>query len=362
MRNQRLLGIGLAVALVVGVVGLVVGPRLGGGSATPPPTEVRVLVSSEKQPLLADPETVDVLARSGYRLVVDVAGSREIATSRDLSGYDMVFPANSPQADRIKLDRGITTSYVPFQSPLAIATFRPILDLLTSAGLARPQGDATLVDMGAYLDLVGRETRWSQLPGNTAYQTEKSILITSTDVRTSNSAALYLAIASYVANGDRVVTDTAAADTTVGRTSPLFLRQGYLEASTLEPFEDYLTVGIGKTPMVMIYEAQFVAREIAGDPAITDDMVLAYPSPTIFAKHTAVPLTDNGDHVARLLTENPDLQRIAARYGFRTAASAGKPAGSMATSLVDVIEPPSLEVLEHMIGRVEDLYQQGGTG
>jgi hypothetical protein len=362
VRNHRALGIVLAIVLTAGVVGLAVLPRLSGdgeGGGAPPLTEVRALVSSEKQPLLTDPETAEVLGRAGYRLVVDVAGSREIATSRDLSGYDLAFPANAPQADRIKADLGVTRSYVPFQSPLAIATFRPIADLLATGGLTRRQGDATLLDVGAYLDLVANQTRWSQLPGNAVYQTDKSILISSTDVRTSNSAALYLSVASYVANGNQVVADPATADAAADLAAPLFLRQGYLDSSSVEPFDDYLTIGVGKTPMVMIYEAQFVAREIAEDPAITDQMTLLYPSPTIFAKHTAVPLTEAGDAVARLLTDDPDLQRVAARYGFRTGASAGVRVGSAAVDLVDVIEPPSLTFLERMIGRIEDQYQEG---
>ncbi len=365
MRGSRVIGVILAVGLALGVAALVVLPRLG--SDEPTLTTVRALVGSEKQPLLTDPDTTAALKRAGYRLLVDTAGSREIATARDLTGYDLVFPADSPQADRIRHDRKITASYVPFYSPMAIATFRPILGLLEAAGVAHAKGDTVMFDMRTYLDLVAHETRWSQLPGNTVYPTEKSILISSTDVRTSNSAALYLAITSYVANGNRVVTDAATGERMADLAAPLFLRQGYLEASSQEPFEDFLTIGMGKTPMVMIYEAQFLARVISKDPAIRPDMVLMYPSPTIYAKHTVVPLTPAGDAVGRLLTEDPELQRLAARFGFRTASgvvdpaqgsggSAGGQPGTSSPQLADVVEPPSLEILEMMIKRIESKY------
>lgn len=248
MRGGRVLGPVLAGVLVLGVIGLAVLPR----TRSAPPAkliDVRGLVGSEKEALLTDPETTAELAKAGYRLRVDVAGSREIATDRDLSGYDFAFPANAPQADQIRHELKIRNSYVPFSSPMAIATFRPIADLLAAAGLTHDQGGTTVFDMRAYLELVGRQTRWSQLPGNTAYRTDKSVLISSTDVRTSNSAGLYLAIASYVANGDNVVTDPAAADRLADELAPLFLRQGYLDSTSQEPFDDFLNIGMGKTPM-----------------------------------------------------------------------------------------------------------------
>jgi hypothetical protein len=81
--------------------------------------------------------------------------------------------------------------------------------------------------MKRYLDLVGKQTRWNQLPGNKTYTANKSLLLASTEVRTSNSGAMYLAIASYVRNGDRVVENAAQGDRVVDQVAPLFLRQGF---------------------------------------------------------------------------------------------------------------------------------------
>ena len=49
-------------------------------------------------------------------------------------------------------------------------------------------------------------------------------------------------------------------------------------------------------------------------------MRLVYPSPTVLSKHTLVPVTDDGDRVGQLLSEDPELQRLAAVHGFRTGA------------------------------------------
>ncbi|WP_347402908.1 hypothetical protein [Protofrankia symbiont of Coriaria ruscifolia] len=364
VRGRRVLGLALAGLLALGVIAVIIIPRT---RSTPNEnkTTVRALVSSEKQSFFADPDVVTALDRAGYRLEITSAGSREIATTRELSGFDLAFPADGPQAERIRRDRKISTSYVPFFTPMAIATFSPIATLLTTAGVSTRDGDHYLFDMRRYLDLVAKDTRWSQLPGNNLYQTDKSILISSTDVRTSNSAALYLAIASYVSNGGNVVTDAGTADRITDRLAPLFLKQGYLESSSQEPFDDFMTIGMGKTPMVMIYEAQFRAHALARDGSLTSEMVLMYPNPTIYAKHTVVPLTPAGDAVGHLLTTDPQLQRLAVRHGFRTADAgygrqyAAERRTSPAPQLVNVVEPPSAETSERMISQIETRYKKG---
>ena len=61
---------------------------------------------------------------------------------------------------------------------------------------------------------------------------------------------------------------------------------------------------MGKSPMVMIYESQFIQRAAAADGSITPDMVLMYPDPTIFSKHTFVGLTPAGQ-AGRLPHQRP---------------------------------------------------------
>ena len=103
-----------------------------------------------------------------------------------------------------------------------------------------------------------------------------------------------------------MLSSPAEVDNVIGTVSPLFVQQGYTEQSSEAPFEDYLSIGIGKTPMVMIYESQFVARAAAHDGSIATDMVLMYPDPDVLSKHTLVPLTASGDRVGQLLTNDRD--------------------------------------------------------
>jgi hypothetical protein len=348
----------LAAGLAVGVVMVIVLGDRGGRSGL---TTVRGVIGSEKQAFFADPQVRKAFERQSLRVEADPAGSRQIATSVDLARYDFAFPSSSPAADRIQRDRKITAKYAPFSSPMAIATFQPIVDVLAGSGVAaKGPGGVWVLDVRRYLDLVAKGTRWDQLKGNTAYPVRKNVLVSTTDPRSSNSAAMYLSIAGYVANGGNVVQGAAAEAAVLPLLSRLFLDQGYTESTSEGPFEDYLSVGMGKTPLVCVYEAQFVDRAVRGE--IKPGMVLMYPSPTVLSKHTLVPFTANGDKVGRLLTSDPELQRLAARYGFRTANPdqfarvVAEHKNGVAANLIDVVDTPSYETLERLLRAVEKSY------
>ncbi|WP_085995150.1 three-helix bundle dimerization domain-containing protein [Nocardia paucivorans] len=328
-------------------------------SATPTPTLVSGVVGSEKIDFFTDPRVVDVFDHYGLRVEVHPAGSREIATSVDLSAFAFAFPAGLPAAQRLKQKVGVGTQYSPFHSPMAIATFGPIVDLLNRAGAVKHDGPVPTLDIGAYLDMVARGTRWADLEGNTAYPVRKNILISTTDARTSNSAAMYVAAASYVLNENAVVRGTAAEQHVLPMLRRLFGAQGYTEDSSRGPFEEYLTVGMGAVPMVWIYEAQYVAATVQG--RIRPDMVLLYPSPTVYSRHILVPLDPAGERVGELLSTDTTLQALAAEHGFRTGDTArfaeivAEHQVPVSRELYDVVDIPAFDTLEHLLDGVAAL-------
>ena len=361
---RRIAAVGLAVLLIIGVgFGIITSAR---DALAPADAQVAGLIGSEKDPFFKDPQVIAALKRGGFVVNVSTAGSRQIAGT-DLSHVDFAFPAGVPAAEKIRRDHAGSKAFVPFYTPMAIATWKPIVDLLTNAGVVHSANGVTTLDVAAYMRLVDQNTRWKDLPGNTTYPVNKSILITSTDVRRSNSAAMYLSLASYVANNDNIVENDSEVQPLMDRLSPLFLRQGFVASSSEEPFEDYLVQGMGKSPMVMIYESQFVQRAAAADGSITPDMVLVYPEPTIFSKHTFVGLTENGSKLGDFLTNDPQMRTLATQYGFRTtdtAAFANFVAAhqlTVPTTLINVIDPPTYETLESMITRLEAAYNGQGA-
>ncbi|WP_324191453.1 three-helix bundle dimerization domain-containing protein [Nocardia elegans] len=362
LRQPRVLAVAAAVVVVVVVLVVAFGFRGGdSGSAAPAPALITAhgVVGSEKMGFFTDPRVVDALARKGIRLEVDPAGSRQIATSVKLDGDDFAFPSSSLAAERIQRERGITAKYTPFSSPMVVASFRPIVDLLARAGIARP-GTVPAFDMRRYLDLTQQGTQWDQLEANTSYPVRKNVLISTTDPRTSNSAAMYLAVAAYVANDDAIVQGPAAENFVLSKVSRLFTKQGYTENSSAGPFGEYLTAGMGPTPVVWGYESQFVEAAVAGK--LPADAVMLYPSPTVLSRHTLVPLTATGDRVGQLLSTDPELQRLAAEHGFRTADPSQFTAVTaehhipVAPDVVDVVDTPTYDTLEHLLDGVARSY------
>lgn len=356
---KRTLGIGLAVVLLAGVVTAIV---LGqGDDKTAQLQTVRGVIGSEKLAFFADQRVKDVFAKHGLKVEVDPAGSRQIATATDLSSYDFAFPSSAPAAEKIQRDRKAARTYAPFSSPMVIATFDPIIDLLDKAQVVKQGPGYQTFDVQAYLDLAAKGTRWDQLPGNTAYPARKNLLVTTTDPRDSNSAAMYLAITSFVANGG-VVSSQEAEAKVLPAVSKLFLDQGYTQSSTEGPFEDYLSAGMGKTPLVLAYEAQFVDRVVRGDSTIRPDMKLLYPAPTVLSKHTLVPLHEAGDRVGQLLSSDAELGKLAATFGFRTADPRNfnnivkEKNLTVPQTIVDVVEPPAHETLERMLEAIGKQY------
>jgi hypothetical protein len=177
---------------------------------------------------------------------------------------------------------------------------------------------------------------------------------------------MYLSLASYVANDNNIIQSEAEAAALMPLMFDLFLRQGLRPSSSQEPFEDYLVKGMGHSPIVMIYEAQFIAQAALNDGSILPEMVLMYPEPTIFTKHIFIPLTENGIKLGELLETDPELQALAVEYGLRTNNLAQftqfteQLSITLPSSIVSVVDPPSYEVLESMIQEIEKQYEVGG--
>ena len=361
---RRLASVGLAVLLIVGVgFGIVTSIHPGSPSASPTAATVTLtgVIGSEKLPFFQDQRVIAALARAGFAVNVTTAGSRSIAQS-DLSKDDFAFPAGAPAAQKIKADHSGSTIYQPFYTPMVVASWKPIVNLLLTAGVAHQRSGFIGLDMDAFIKLVQKGTRWTDLIGNTDYQVNKSVLITSTDPRTSNSAAMYLSLASYVANGDNIVQSEADVSSVMPVVSPLFLKQGFVENSSEVPFDDYLVQGMGKSPMVMIYESQWITRVAANDGSITPNMQLMYPEPTIFSKHSFVALSDNARRLGDFLGTDPGIRSLEVEYGFRTSDTAAFRSFltthkvDIPDSLVSVIDPPTFETLEKMITTLTQLY------
>ncbi|QTD44754.1 hypothetical protein [Ottowia testudinis] len=370
MNARRLLAFGLAVLLAAAIGGGIWYSRgavqLGQQQRIEAQQQVsaRGLIGSEKEAFFSDPRVQAALAKHKVSVTVQKAGSRAIASGYDAKAFDFGFPSGAPAAAQLKAAAKAANVYNPFYTPIVLASWRPIADILVANGIASKQGDFYYVaNLPALMQLAQGGKRWRDLKDSGAFATAKAVLPASTDVRTSNSAAMYLALASYIANGEQVVQSQAEVDQVLPLVAPLFLRQGFQESSSAGPFEDYLALGMGKAPLLVAYESQLVEYWLKHPDKAKGDMVVLYPKPTLYSKHVLVPYTPAGERVGQLLESDPELRQLAHAYGFRTGGDQHGPetwAGQgvkVPAQLVDVIDPPSQEWLERLIVGIEQRFK-----
>lgn len=322
--------------------------------------ELKGLIALDVEPYFKDPRVVQALAARGLAVNVTRIGSRDMA-ARAVPGQapDFFFPsgvvAANQIADAARKANIATSQYSPFFTPMVVASWEPIAQVLAANGMAREtQPKVWQLDTAKLVQVMLDRKRWKDLKGSQAYDVNKSVLVSTTDLRRSNSAAMYLALTSHAMNGGELVTDKATAQKIAQRAAELFKRQGYQENYVNGNFDDYVSIGIGKTPLAFIYENQMVSYALS-KKGVSAGMVLMYPRPTIFNKVVFVAAGEKAKPLGELLSNDATLQRIAVDYGFRIAdaayfAQAARGAGlAVEERITEVIDPPSFDVMAEMI-------------
>lgn len=316
-------------------------------------------IALDVEDFFKDPRVVKLLAANKLPVKATRIGSREMADKVAAGAkVDFLFPSGVVAANQVtdaaRKANIATAQYAPFHTPMVIASWEPIAKILVDNGIARQlQPKVYGVDMDKLTQTMLARKRWKDLKNPGSYDVSRSVLVSTTDVRRSNSAAMYLALTSSALNGD-VVTDRETARKTAAKLTELFKRQGYQENYVNGNFEDYVSQGAGKTPLAWIYENQMVSYALA-KKGVGADMVLMYPQPTITNKVVFVATNERAKALGTLLSTNAELQGIAVEYGFRIPdaerfAQAVKPTGlAIETRLNNVVDPPSFEIMAEMI-------------
>ncbi|MBL8279932.1 MAG: hypothetical protein JNL93_24920 [Pelomonas sp.] len=316
------------------------------------------LIAVDVEPFFKDDRVVQVLVQSKLPVHVARVGSRDMAAKIGTADQPDFFIASGVVAANMIADAArkagkTATQTSPFHTPLVVASWEPVARILAANGMAKPMAPKVYgLDMEKLTQAMLAKQRWRDLKASGDYAVSRSVLVSTTDIRRSNSAAMYLALTSAALNGD-VVADRAAAQKYAGQLAELFKRQGFQENYVNGAFDDYLAIGMGKTPLTFIYEAQMVAQALKG--GVRPEMVLMYPQPTIVNKWVLVALNERGKRLAELLAANKTLQAVALEQGFRTgdtaafSASAQKAGLAVDVNLNQVIDPPGFDLMFEMI-------------
>lgn len=312
---------------------------------------IKLLTGSAKFGFLKDPALTAILEKEGIQLELVKSGSFEQDKSK-AGELDAAWPAGANgAADWSGVLKGAAT-YPVFSTPLALASWKALIPVFEKNGIAKMTGPAHGdFFLEKALPLMSKATRWNQLKDNDVFSVNKSFLVNTPDLRKSNTGALYISTLAYIQNGNEVPQDIAKAEMLAEGLAPLITRQGFQEGTLAGPFEDYIGQGMGKAPLVLIYESQFIEAKRAGK--LRDAHVLLYPQPGLVLKHVFVGKTQAGKQLGELLATHPGVQKIAAQYGFRTNdpaifAAEVKSMGLDAPELLNLAEAPTTAILDAM--------------
>jgi hypothetical protein len=315
-------------------------------------------ITVEMEPLFKDERVVRALAQAKLPVHVARVGSRDMAARIGGADQPDFFLASGVVAANMIADAArkagrTATQTSPFHTPLVVASWEPIAKILAANGMARSVAPRVYgLDMEKLTQAMLAKQRWRDLKASGDYAVSRSVLVSTTDIRRSNSAAMYLALTSAALNGD-VVADRGAAVKYAGQLAELFKRQGFQENYVNGAFDDYLSIGMGKTPLTFIYESQMLAQAQKG--GVRPEMVLMYPQPTIVNKIVFVAMSDRARLLAERLAADKTLQAVALEQGFRTGDTAAFTAAAEKAGLAvdvrmnQVIDPPGFDLMFEMI-------------
>lgn len=317
---------------------------------------VRGLIASEKMDIFNDSRVLGLLQQHGFVLSIAPAGSLEMIDKAKTGEYDFVFPSGAYIAAEISRDRHLEQTYSVFYTPIVLTSWKSVAAVLEANGVVEERDGVYFLKMQKLSELIVKGTRWSDLRKNKAYASEKAVSITCTDIATSNSGAMYLAIASYIQNGNRTVASEDEIRTVAPFIKQLFSLQADQYRSSQEPFDDYMAMGMGAIPLLFTYESEFLEELYKG--TVTDEMVMLYLEPTIYVKSVLVPLSEGGHTLGQFLQKDPAFLKITAEYGYRSQPKLLKDvfkdkAVKLPNSLIEIINPPSINVLNAMIKAVK---------
>ena len=363
--------IGLIILLVV--IGAAAVYLLLGGGPRPEPTVLRGYVGGEKIGLLEDEAVQDVLERD-YGLTLDYAkaGSLDMVTA-DHEGRDFLFPSSQTALEYYQQLYGAPgKSQIVFNTPIVLYTHRPILEAFQKRGLVTERDGVYYMDMAGLVAEIEAGTAWADLGLPELYGT---VAVSTTDPVRSNSGNMFAGLLANVLCGG--VADADSVETVLPRLKAIFeklgymeasssdlfdqflktgIKLGYMEASSSDLFDQFLKTGMGAKPVIAGYENQLLefAVENPEDWAqLKDDIVLLYPTPTVWSSHVYIALDEAGE--AGILLDE-EVQRLAwENHGFRTEVSGtdadedhfGVP--HLAAEITQVAAMPSYAAMEKII-------------
>lgn len=321
MKNGRFFGLGLLILVIASVIASVIGYSFLRGNQ-PDAVSITGLVGGEKINLLENVEVKEI-AKKKYGLTYDYrkSGSVDMVQPGAYENFQYLFPSSQFAADlQTHLGGKNNFSDIMFNTPIVLYSRQLVVDVLIKAGYATEQAGVYTVDMAKLAEAMKDGKSWKDIGLTDLYG---DILVDTTNPNASNSGNMFLGLLANALNGNKAIAKDQVAELKPILKS-IYNKIGYSQTSSSDLFNQFLKQGIGAYPIIAGYESQwleFSKLEPTVYNQVKDDIVMMYPSPTVWSSHVLIGIGD-GAEVMKTVMLDEKVQEIAwSQHGFRTIVS-----------------------------------------
>jgi len=365
--SQRLAVIRSLIVLgLIVIAGIIVIPNVIEQATPVEVVDVECVIGSEKSGFLSNEEVQRILAEDyGLNVSFRRMGSIEQAYVEP-AGVDCLWPSNTSAVEIFEelnaelFDNGSAKSEIIFNSPIVLYAWQPIADAMQTEGLVTTTDNRLETNTDTLVNLLVADDKptWEEFGVDDLFG---RVNVVTTDPTRSNSGNMFYALMANILVGDVATVDNIEAQLPVIRT--FYDGQGRLEESSGILFEQFISLGMGAYPAIANYESLLIELAIENPEqaqAITEQIQVIYPVPTVWSSHPIVALTDNGGQLLEAL-QDERLQNIAwEQHGFRSGLTGITNDVSvfnipgLADNVTSVIPLPRSEALLRMLESLED--------
>lgn len=275
-------------------------------------------VGGEKAGFLQNEKVLNIFAkRYGVKLDWSKAGSMEMVRDT-MQKADFLWPSSEVSLEYYKTSHGnLAKSENIFNSPIVLYSWDIVADALIKEKIVTvTDGIYFITDLPRLIELTVEGKKWSDIGLNQLYG---KVSIISTDPNKSNSGAVFAGLLASVMCSD--ISDEKNVECVLPKIKSYFTSLGFMEHSSSDLFQQYLSTGVGAKPIIVGYESQIVEFSIqnaAQWPSIKSHIRILYPEPTVWSAHPLIIQSDKTEALRKALLD-PEIQKIAwEQHGFRT--------------------------------------------
>lgn len=323
-------------------------------------TVINGYLGGEKIGIMEDKQIADILAKK-YHIAFEYsrAGSLDMVTA-DQTGRNYLFPSSRTALEYYKEQHGEPVSdEIIFNTPIVLYSHKAVAEALMTDGTVTLSEGVYYADMKKLTDKITSGVTWAETGLPELYG---NVSVDTTDPVRSNSGNMFAALLANVLCGGKTA-DEESVKEIMPQLKEIFAELGYMETSSSDLFNQFIRTGIGAKPVIAGYENQlleYAAENPEQYSKLADDIIIIYPTPTLWSTHIYIALDETGKQGAEALCDEKIQQLAWEKHGFRTSGcdissegGEGKVNG-IAPQLNAVINMPDYKVMKLIMEELEE--------